>query len=162
MFLIAKTVTMRSNQIMLLLINFKRTRICLIICFALPCPALAIKQHYYFDKVERKYHHLDNTLSQATKEFLHQKIEAEITLIKRTAAANNIVLLLTTALSAIFAGNAIHTRLRFADEVDQHNLHISIMLTGLSALNAIRGYAFKKEIDKKIAKLVFKQSLLGI
>ncbi len=153
---------MRSNQIMLLIINFKLIRICLIICFVSTSYTLDTKKHYYFDSTERKYFHLSATLTEAQKQFIHQKIESEINFVKKIAAANNIVLLLTTALSTIFAANTIHTRQRLTDEVDQHNVHIGIILTGITAFHAIRCYASKNDINKKIAKLLFKQSLLAI
>ncbi len=134
--------------------------ICVIIFLEIPCYALDTKQHYYFDTIEKKYHYLNSNLSLAKKQFLNQKIEAEISLVKKSATANNLVLILTSALSTIGCANAIQV-FRLRNNANPHDLHIGIMLTGIFALIAIRSYTFKNEITKKITKLAFKKSLLN-
>lgn len=145
---------------MLLLINFKLTRICLIICFVSTSFPLETKQHYYFDSTEKKYFHLSARLAEAQKQTIHQKIKTEINMVKKLAAANNLAVFLTSATSAIFAANALQTYLRH--EQNPHDLHIGIILAGTTAFLAIRSYIYKNDINKKIAKLTFKQSLLEI
>lgn len=160
MFLIAKTVTMRSNQIMLLLINFKRTRICLIICFASTSYTLDTKHHYYFDRCEKRYFHLDNTLSEAKKQIIHQKIDTEISWLKKCSVGNNLILLQ----SAIFSSGFIVDILRKLSSLRNNDIRIRInkdlaFLTFHSAV-LLRAYYFRNTLNYKLTKLSFKQSLL--
>ncbi len=138
--------------------NIRLKIVPLIIFYTISCYALDAKQHYYFDPQEKKYFHLTNTLSEAQKQNIHQKIETEINMVKKLAAANNLVLFLTSATNAIFAANSLQEY--FRHEQNPQDLHIGIILAGSTAFLCIRSYIYKNDINKKIAKLLFKQSLL--
>lgn len=132
--------------------------VCIFILLKTPCHPLDTKQHYYFDAKKKRYFHLTNTLPEYKKQIIHQKIETEINMVKKLAAANNLVLFLTSATSAIFAANSLQEY--FRHEQNPHDLHFGIILAGSTAFLSIRSYIYKNDINKKIAKLLFKQSLL--
>lgn len=131
------------------------------ICILVDSHALDTKQHYYFDTQEKRYFHLTNTLSEAQKQIIHQKIETEINMVKKLAAANNLALWLTSTVSSLCTANAIQRYFRLTNDENLHDLHIGIILTGTTAILAIRSYIFKNDINRKLAKLAFKQSLLN-